>query len=78
MCSQALPCNTAHIEANPQLLADQCLGIIVNQFPLNYETFDDVMASGTIGSIDPNSSVGSPLDYGGRNQSIIGSSPAEE
>ena len=61
LCTQALPCNTAHIEANPQLLADQCLGIIVNQFPLNYETFDDVMASGTFTNHRHRKLSGNPL-----------------
>ena len=76
LCTQALPCNTAHIEANPQLLADQCMGIIVNQLPLNYETFDDVMASGTFESIDPDSSVGSPLDCRGQESKGSGFEPS--
>ena len=43
---QALPCTTAFIEANQQLKADHCMGIIVDKFPLNYESFDDKVASG--------------------------------
>ena len=32
--------------ANQQLKADHCMGIIVDKFPLNYESFDDKVASG--------------------------------
>ena len=45
---QALPCTTAFIEANQQLKADHCMGIIVDKFPLNYESFNDKVASGKI------------------------------
>ena len=32
--------------ANQQLKADHCMGIIVDKFPLNYESFDDKVPSG--------------------------------
>ena len=43
---QALPCTTAFIEANAELQTDHCRGIILDKFPLNYESFDDRIASG--------------------------------
>ena len=43
---QALPCTTAYIEATPELQTDHCMGMMVGTFPLNYEAFDDIIASG--------------------------------
>ena len=45
---QALPCTKAHIEANPNLKEDHTMGVLAGEFPVNYESFDDVVASGKI------------------------------
>ena len=43
---QALPCSLAHIEANPDLKADHTKGVLVSQFNIMYEEFDNMVASG--------------------------------
>ena len=43
---QALPCTKAHIDANPNLKEDHTMGVLAGEFPVNYESFDDVVASG--------------------------------
>ena len=43
---QALPCSLAHIEANPDLKADHTKGVLVSQFDIMYEEFDNMVAAG--------------------------------
>ena len=41
-----------HIAANPDLQADHCRGVIVGQYGILYEAFDDTVASGSEGYKD--------------------------
>ena len=34
------------IEANPSFKTDQCMGVLVGKFAVNYVVFDDKVASG--------------------------------
>ena len=34
------------IEANPSFKTDQCMGVLVGKFAVNYTVFDDKVASG--------------------------------
>ena len=34
------------IEANPSFKTDQCMGVLVGKFAVNYAVFDDKVASG--------------------------------
>ena len=44
--SQGLPCPIGHIEANPLLKGDNTRGVLLGEFPLKYEAFDNSVASG--------------------------------
>ena len=44
--TQALPCSMEAIEANPSFKTDQCMGVLVGKFAVNYSIFDDKVASG--------------------------------
>ena len=35
------------IEANPSFKTDQCMGVLVGKFAVNYTVFDDKVASGS-------------------------------
>ena len=34
------------VDANPNLKEDHTMGVLAGEFPVNYESFDDVVASG--------------------------------
>ena len=44
--TQGLPCTIGHIEANPLLKGDNTRGVLLGEFPLKYEAFDNSVASG--------------------------------
>ena len=44
--TQALPCSMEAIEANPSFKTDQCMGVLVGKFAVNYAVFDEKLASG--------------------------------
>ena len=46
--SQGLPCTIGYIEAKPILKTDNVRGILLGEFPVQYEAFDDQVASGKI------------------------------
>lgn len=46
LIAQALPCNMEVIEANPSLRSDHTRGVMAAKFPVQYEAFDDAIASG--------------------------------
>ena len=46
--AQALPCTKAHIDATPNLSEDHTMGVIVGRYPVQYEAFDNKVASGNI------------------------------
>ena len=48
LIAQALPCSMAMIEANAALKSDHTRGIMLGKFPVNYDSFDDDLASGKI------------------------------
>ena len=48
LIAQALPCSISTIEGNPSLRSDHTRGIMVGKFPLQYERFNDVEASGPV------------------------------
>ena len=43
-----MPCTKAHIDANPSLKEDHIRGVLAGEFPVNYEAFNDEVASGII------------------------------
>ena len=43
---QGLLCTIGHIEANPLLKGDHTRGILLGEFPLKYEAFNNSVASG--------------------------------
>ena len=43
---QALPCTIGFIEGNPNLKTDNAMGVVVGDFELKYEAFDNSVASG--------------------------------
>ena len=45
---QGLPCTIGYIEAKPILKTDNVRGILLGEFPVQYEAFDDQVASGKI------------------------------
>ena len=45
---QALPCTIGFIEGNPNLKTDNTQGVLVGEFELIYEAFDNSVASGTV------------------------------
>ena len=46
--SQGLPCTIGYIEAKPILKTDNVRGILLGEFQVQYEAFDDQVASGKI------------------------------
>ena len=44
--SQGLPCTIGYIEAKPILKTDNVRGILLGEFPVQYDAFDDHVASG--------------------------------
>ena len=46
--SQGLPCTIGYIEAKPILKTDNVRGILLGEFPVQYDAFDDQVASGKI------------------------------
>ena len=45
---KALPCTKAHIDANPSLKEDHIRVVLAGEFPVNYDAFNDEVASGII------------------------------
>ena len=45
---QGLPCTIGYIEAKPILKTDNVRGILLGEFPVQYDAFDDQVASGNI------------------------------
>ena len=43
---KGLPCTIGHIEANPLLKGTHTMGVLLGEFPLKYEAFDNTVASG--------------------------------
>ena len=43
-----LPCTIGAIDANPALKSDNTRGVLLGEFPVEYEAFDDKVASGKI------------------------------
>lgn len=48
LIAQALPCSLAYIQANPNLMTDHTMGILVEKYPVLYNRFDDEVVSGNI------------------------------
>ena len=45
---QALPCTIGYIEGHPNLKTDNTMGMVVGEFELKYEAFDNSVASGEL------------------------------
>ena len=48
---QALPCTIALIEGNPELRADTIRGVLVGEYRIQYEKFDNMLAAGKVNEL---------------------------